>query len=119
MPKSEQKYINKIHYIDFVPYDQALAVMQKSNCCLELKVDDVDSFSNRVYEAILNNKKLISNNPLLEEEKFYDENKILIFTDIGEISPEFVKEKIKFSGHVENDYSPLFFLKKLEDSIDK
>lgn len=117
--KKDRKYEDKIHYIDFVPYEQALAVMQKSKCGLELKLDDVDSFSNRVYEALLNGKRLVTNNFRIGQESFYDREKILIFSKVEEIDPTFVKENGDVEEGIVNPFSPQFFLQAIEKEIKK
>ena len=92
--KEKQLYKDKIHYIDFIPYEKVLEIMSRSNCGVELLVEGATSYSQRVQEALVNNKKLLSNNPWIKEASFYDPKRIQIYKQIEEISPEFVRERL-------------------------
>lgn len=115
VPLEKQLYKNKIHYIDFIPYDEVLSIISRSNCGVELILDGVTSYSNRVQEALINGKKIISDNPYLKDAFFYNEEVINIFDNVSDIDPDFIITKNGGKVIDENIFSPLNFLKMIKE----
>lgn len=110
-----QKYKDIIKYGDFIPYKEACSYVKKSKCILEIKLQHCNSYSNRVMEAIANNKKILSNNINIKELSFYNEKSIQIYEDAGKIDIDFLKEEVNFDYNYNNEFSPLNFLKFIEE----
>lgn len=116
--KEEQRYSDKIHYRDNVPYEETLKIAGSSNCGLELLVEGAKSYSQRVSEALINNKKLITNNPNVRNANIYIGENVRIFNSIWDVDPMFIKERAK-TNKVKNLNSPIYFLDYLEKQYEK
>lgn len=114
VPAKDQQYKDKIHYIDFIPYEDVLKIMLNSNCGVELMVDGATSYSQRVLEAFVYGKKIISDNIYLRDAFFYDEEVIEIFQDVRDINSDFILNQREYNKKEENIFSPINFLKMIE-----
>ena len=80
-------YREGIHYISFMSYTENLMRICKSKCILELMQDGATGYTFRLWEAIVMNKKLLSNNNSLMCSHFYNESFIRIINkDIDNIN---------------------------------
>lgn len=109
-----QKYKDVIKYGNFISYEEAYLYVKKAKCILEIKLQNCNSYSNRVMEAIANNKKILTNNKNIKELSFYNKNLIQIYDNAEKIDIEFLKENINVDYHYNNEFSPLNFLKFIE-----
>lgn len=93
--KSPLQEANKeIVYKDSISYVQNIENVIKSNILIDVPIINQRGFTLRVLEALFYKRKLISFNPDLKKEKFYNENNILII-GINELDSSEIKEKIK------------------------
>lgn len=77
----EDKRIKRegIHYISQMSYTENLQRISKSKCILELMQEGAQGYTFRLWEAIVMNKKLLSNNSSLKDSHFYNENYIKVY----------------------------------------
>ncbi|WP_028043140.1 hypothetical protein [Candidatus Stoquefichus massiliensis] len=111
--EKDQVYSDDINYCNNIPYEKTIAILNMSNCGLELKVSDCDSYSQRVFETLFYNKKLLTNNYSVYKSKYFDKQSMMFFRNIDEINVDFVKiqkasttEKLAIC----NELSPIKFL---------
>ena len=83
-------YIN-ICYNEFIKYDVVLEETMKSNCILEMQLDVQSAATQRYYEAVCYNKKLLTNNKNVVNLPFYNPDYIHVFEKPEDIDWEWVK----------------------------
>lgn len=112
--KEKQKYKDQITYGEFLSPEKAFEYLYNSQCVLELKVGDCTSYSNRILEAISYNKKILTNNPYVKENKYYNPAYIQIYDNIENIDKNFFFTDVSINYHYKGDYSPVNFLAEIE-----
>ena len=118
VPKEKQIHLNGLVYGGQISAYDSVRYIINANCVLELKVQDVESYSDRVQKAITYNKKILTNNFNVSEIEFFTPDMIHIYQNVGEIDFEFVKESIyKHEYLYRNEFNPIHFLKKIEKEI--
>ena len=94
VPKDRQIAQEGIHYIDNpLSYEQNLQVIRQSRCLLELLQPDAQSETFRTWEAIVMNKKLMTNNASIVQAPWYDPHYISIFKDERDIDWTFLNKQ--------------------------
>lgn len=87
--KKDRVYADKISYIDSMPYKDNIEHIKATNCMLEIMQGGGTGFTLRYAEAIMFNKKMITNNQLIKNADFYDAKKINVFKNVNEIDVNF------------------------------
>lgn len=114
VPQNKIKYSNEITYNKKMSYIEVLKRVQKTRCILELSQPEAYGFTMRTSEALLYNKKLLSNNPILKSTNYYDDRYIQYFKTIDEIDAEWILQEVKVDYEYEGEYSPQKLLEFLE-----
>ena len=111
----DRKYPDEIIYSDKLIDEQTYfnEYIRKTKCLLELTLVGTEALTARVREAIVYDKKLLTNNAGIVKYPFYNDKMIKIFTNINEIDFHFLKEP-KYSYNYNNEFSPIHFLNKIE-----
>lgn len=99
----------------FVEYPQSLKEMQESNCILDLTQSGQSGFTLRPYEAVVYNKKLLTNNKHIFEFQFYDERYMRYFEQIDDIDWDWIKEPVNVDYGYKGEFSPQILLNRLND----
>lgn len=112
--------LDNIHYLTTpLSYSQVVELMKQTNCILELRVEPYNSSSVRVQEAVVYNKKLLTNNvhsvlmPGCTEKV-----NVECFEQAEEIDWEFVKQREKIPSSYQGEYSLRTSLKMIEEKLD-
>ena len=72
----------------------------------------------RTCEAIMYDKKMITNNPEIKNAVFYSPERISVFEDVSEIDADFVlREPQKVDYQFKDKLSPLKFLEFLDEKF--
>ena len=108
------KYKNIIFTDKIMPYGEMLEKTINSRCVLELSQDKEYGFTSRSQEAIIYNKKLITDSLIVKEQKFYPSKDILFINDVADINPDFVKEMNEVDYGYNGEYSPLRMIENIE-----
>jgi hypothetical protein len=111
--KEKQKYPEFIKYNQGLPYEEALQYSYNSDCIVEIVREGQTGVSLRTCEAIIFNKKLLTNNAQLANMPFYDPKYMRIFNDADQIDLEFIKESIDVDYKYDGCFSPLIIIEKL------
>lgn len=118
-----QDQINKIgaeySMNTYLPYDEMLSRMQSSKCILDITQKGQSGVTLRYYEAIVYNKKLLTNNENIKELPFYDERYMKFYSDLSDIDWNWVKNEDKPNYRYNNEYSPIHILETLEANNEK
>lgn len=109
-----------IEYIDeFMPYRKMLELSIQSKCMLEISQDGAVGNTSRFLEAVIYNKKLITNNRGILNEKYYNPKYMKVYGSITEISPSFINEEIDVDYAYSGDFSPVGLVRCIDDIISK
>jgi len=116
---SERSNVTNINYINnLLPYEKVVDLLANSKCILELKTEPYSTCSLRVQEAIVYNKKILTNNvnvynmPCCEESKY-----IQYFDDVEKIDWEWIKRNDKVEFNYNDEFSMESFLNTVEKSL--
>lgn len=118
------KYIVKekgVNYISYtIPYKKYLEFIANTNCIIEILQNGTTGYTLRTWEALVFNKKLLTNNPAIKTATFYNNKQFLYFNKIEEIDLTFItgKEVIEDSAYSEQ-LSPIFFLDYIVNKLSK
>ena len=102
-----------IKYNKRLSYKEALQYSYNSNCIVEIVREGQTGVSLRTCEAIIFNKKLITNNAELANMPFYDSRFMRIFNRPEEIDINFIKSDIDVNYEYSGYFSPLIIIEKL------
>ena len=109
----QQRKRRGIHFISGMSYSENLKHVFNSKCILEINQAKALGETLRSWEAITQNKKLITNNTLIINSKFYHPQNILIYNDdlFKEDEEQFLKNFDKSPNYNYNDeFSPIKLL---------
>lgn len=106
----------EIHYIEQnMPYEKVLDIVKKSRCVLELIVETNRTCSLRVQEAVIYNKKILTDNLSVNKMPCCEDGKNVSFFEKAEdIDVNFLKDNKKVNYNYHEEYSLENWLKKIE-----
>lgn len=105
----------EFEYVEHISYKQALEFISQSKYNVEICLEDTTSISIRLYEAIMFNQGLITNNHSINKSPYYS-NKFVHTIDFNNINLDFINEYKKMdNGLLKERISPLEFIKYLEN----
>lgn len=87
--KEKRKYADEIDYCDSMTYLDNIQHLRQSKCLLEVMQGGGRGYTIRYAEAIMYDKKIITNNSEVQNAPFYDSQKIQHFNCVDEIDPLF------------------------------
>ena len=100
-----------------VPYEENINWIMKSNCILEVMHKDFDNPTQRYSEAVVYNKKLLTNNSKVIEFEFYNPEYMKIFHSIEDIDMDFIKSETEVNYHYQNEFSPKLLIQDIDDRL--
>ncbi len=113
-----QKYADEIHYCGQMSYVENLKHVKKSKCLLEIMQGGGHGYTLRVCEAIMYDKKLITDNPEIAGAPFFAPERISVFRDVNDIDPSFVTaEPLVAEFGWKDRLSPLRLLEYIDERI--
>lgn len=115
----ERKYADTIKYGNvFLGEEEYFNnYIVNSKCLLEIQLHATQALTARVREAVMYDKKLLSNNASLLDYKYYRSDMMQVYTNVDEIDFSFLHGK-KGTYEYSNDFSPTLFLNELERQYD-
>lgn len=93
-------------YYGLVPYEENIARAINNNCILEIVRENFIGFTQRYYEAIVFNKKLLTNNAEVKQFAYYDERYIQYFEKVEDIDWKWVQEETEVDYKYRGDFDP-------------
>ena len=117
--EKEKCHADNIHYNKWLPYKEVLRRMRRSRCVLEILQKPGEGPTLRTAEAIVYNKKIITNDTEAVSNPFYDERFVQIFDAPENINLSFIKETIEPHYNYRGEYSANNFLKRVEEILFK
>ena len=118
--KEKQKYPNDIKYIDSMSYNDNLKHIIKTKCLLEIMQLGGHGYTQRMVEAIVYNKKIITNNPEIKNAPFYNKRNILAINNVKELISNiifFENFDREVDHHYKDDISPIRLLEFITKNI--
>lgn len=101
-----------VHHINHLPYNEVLKRTISSSCILDIVQKGQEALSLRIYEAVVFNKKLLTNNKHIVEFSYYDSRYMQYFESIEDIDWEWVYRDEVVDYSYRDDFSPLKWLAK-------
>ncbi len=102
--------INGIKHITPMPYTQYLSHIKKCKIILEIIKEGNSSHSLRVCEAVVYDKKLITNNSLVKDLRMYNNNQFYVFDKNLVFDENFLKSSLSIPNIYKDDFSPKSFI---------
>lgn len=96
-----------------VSYAENVERLKKSNCILEVMHEDFDNPTQRYSEAVVYNKKLLTNNKKTVTFAFYDPGFMQVFDSVEEIDMTFVKKKEDVNYGYREEFSPRLLIRQI------
>ncbi len=97
-----------------IGYDEVIKEVAKTKCILEILADGQKGSSLRYYEAVIYNKKLLTNNPEVLNYDFYDPRYIQYFENVEDIDYSWIAEDINVDYQYDNRYSVENFIQRVK-----
>lgn len=99
-------------------YDEVVEYTLQSNCILDIVAHKGQTgLSIRPYEAVVYNRKLITNNPSIKEFPYYNPNFMLYVEDLSQVPDSFLKDRSVVDYGYRGDFSPICFLERIINDI--
>lgn len=99
-----------------ISYEMNLAYAAKSKCILEIMQENADGYTPRLWEAIMLNKHLLTNNKRVKESNYYNPDNILIINENDNIS-NWINSKVDIINSLKKKKSPLYLLELIEQIL--
>lgn len=116
--EEDRKYPEEITYGSQMSYVENLNHIRKTKALLEIMQQGGHGYTLRTCEAIMYDKKMITNNPEIKNAVFYSPERISVFEDVSEIDAEFIlREPQKVDYQFKDELSPLKFLEFLDEKL--
>lgn len=119
-PISERVERPGIEYADkFIPYSEMLYRTVNSKCVLEINQEEAIGYTSRFLEAVMFNKRLVTDNLLIKGTKFYSTGNILCIENPSDISIDFIKDESVVDYNYQNEFSPINTIKLIDSELRK
>lgn len=113
---NKEEMISGITYNSFLPYEEVLKHVQKTKCVLNLSQIGGEGMTMRDYEALSNNKLLLTNNSFIKKTPFYNEDQVL-FVDELDSKIDMIKTGFIGNRNYCDEYSLSKWYEWLESTI--
>ena len=118
--KKKEKY-KEIHYGKRISYKDNIENTLKANCILEIVQEKQKGSTLRYFEAVIYNKKLLTNNKEIEKYPFFNARYMRIFSDLDDIDVEWISQKEEIDYGYNGEFSPMRLIEEItkvkEESI--
>lgn len=114
----KQKYVDEIHYCGQMAYIENLKHVRATKALLEIMQQGGHGYTLRACEAIMYDKKMITDNPEIKDAPFYSPERISVFKDENDIEVDFVlKEPVKADYQYKEQLSPVKMLEFIDENL--
>ena len=105
-----------VHY-GLISYDENIERGIESNCILEIVRKDFIGFTQRYFEAIVFDKKLLTNNPMIKEMPYYNSDYMYYFEKVDNIDWTWVKKVVDVDYQYSGEFEPENWEKRMIEKI--
>lgn len=116
VPKSERIHGEGLIYDYPISYVENLSYVAASKCILEIMQDKADGYSLRLWEAMMYNKHLLTNNQSLLKSEYYFKDYIHFVSD-SKCFDSWLNTRVSFPESVRKRKSPIHLLREIENLI--
>ena len=113
--ESKVENIKDVCFNKRMSYSNELNMAYNSDCIFEIVRGGQTGVSLRACEAVVFNKKFITNNTSIREMPFYDPRYMRIIRDSDDVDIDFIKDNLDVDYGEKDYFSPLLILKRLEE----
>lgn len=99
-----------------IEYPQLLREMQRASCILDITQSGQSGFTLRPYEAVVYNKRLLTNNKRIFDFQFYDERYMRYFEQVDDIDWDWLREPAIVDYGYKGEFSPKNLLQRLNNN---
>ena len=118
VPDKEKVELPGVMYANgFMQYSEMLYHTVNSKCVLEINQKEAVGYTSRFLEAVMYNKRLITDNQDVRESKFFNPENILCISNISDISPSFVLNDNKVDYKYNNEFAPIHLIEKIDQEL--
>lgn len=104
----------------FFSYKENLQHIQKSNAVLEIMQEGATGFTPRLWESIVYDKHLITNNVTVIDSPFYDKRGIHLVDEASETDfTNIIKQQVRYSNSLKKSLSPIHLLEFIDEQLSK
>lgn len=115
-PKEVQLDSNDIIYDHPLSYVENLQYVQKSKCILEVQQENADGYTPRLWESIVYDKHLLTNNFSIQKSEYFRKEFMHHVSEIGEIT-KWIDLSVNSTEDLKNSLSPFHLLTELESRL--
>lgn len=121
VPQEQREAFPGIEYADKnLSYREMLQRSVDSRCLLEINQGGAVGYTSRFLEAVIYNKKLLTDNLTIADTKFYNPKYIQCFSNPGDIVTDFVKADIgEIDYHYNGEFSPCRLIEQIDIELSK
>lgn len=118
VPKEKREEIEGIVYDEkLMSYTEMLYRTIRANCSLDINQDGGTGFTSRFIEAVLYNKKLITDNVFVKDSKFYNDKFIQCVSSFDEIDTKFITSEDPVNYNYKGEFSPINLINIMEKKL--
>ena len=116
VPEDQRVYKQGITYAEkYMPYKEMLFKSINSRCMFDINQGGAVGYTSRFLEAVMYNKRIITDNSFICGSKYYDPRYIQIIETVDDIDPSFVTKDYEIVDYkYDNDFSPVHLIGKIE-----
>lgn len=100
-----------------ITYVEMLTCSVNSKCILEINQGNAIGYSSRFLEAVIFNKKLITDNMYIKKSQFYDPIYIQFIEEGREIDTDFIMSDEDVDYHYQNEFSPMHIIELIDNEV--
>lgn len=120
VPKDQQVELPGIEYANrFMTYREMLYHTVNTRYVLEINQGGADGYTSRFLEAVMYNKKLITNNSFIKNSYFYNPRYIHIINSSEDLNKEFFIDQSQVDYHYNDDFSPMRMIERVDEELVK
>lgn len=115
--KEYEQVINYLSRKEFVDYPETLKRELNARCMLDIVRPGQIAHTLRIYEAIVYNRKILTNNKAIFDFKFYNPKYIQYFDNADNIDWDWVKNDIDVDYKYNGEFSPVHFINDIYSKL--
>lgn len=118
----DQIYYEGIHYISNMTYKENLQHVERTACILEIMQENALGYTMRTLEAIMYDKKLLTDNLAIKTTPFYNPSNIFVVDNIADLDKnhiffENISQKVDYN--FKDNISPVRLLEFITDKLEQ